>query len=58
MSRKDYRSIAEILRYRHQQELQGNKCSIVDLIEDFMVMLKRDNPRFKSEKFRAYIVER
>jgi len=61
MNKKDYIKIAEVLRSKYIEvgKWGANSTEAQSLslayIEDFMTMLKEDNPSFNREKFINYI---
>lgn len=52
MTRKDYVATAEILKEFYDPTAQDNQNAvIIELVNDFSEMFKRDNERFDSKRF-------
>lgn len=52
MTRKDYVATAEILKGFYDPAVQDNTNAIViELVNDFSEMFKKDNERFDSKRF-------
>ena len=48
---KHYKAIAEVLEKVWRSAKGGSKVYVGDVVWDFEVMLRRDNPKFGTEKF-------
>ena len=59
MTEKDYMKIADVLGNKLQEVKNWKNPEAISLMlavtEDFMEMLKSDNPRFDEDKFTSYI---
>ena len=63
MTKKDYKKIADLLTkhkdieitFINEMGLESSFPIVSAIIEDFIVMLKGDNPRFNEEKFKKAI---
>jgi hypothetical protein len=57
MTRKDYVATAEILKSYYDSSLQDNQNAIIlELINDFSEMFKKDNERFDSKRFANAVI--
>ena len=54
MTRKDYEAVAEIIKTHN---LQLSEITLESIVNDFCEMLKEDNPRFDSGRFRVAAME-
>ena len=54
MTRKDYVKVAEILNTYH---LDIDPMTFEDLLSDFQVMFKKDNPNFDLTRFRNAVIK-
>ena len=59
MTKKDYVSIALAIRKAYNKNLQNlvRSGTFQDLIDELVIVFKRDNPRFNREKFVRFINE-